>query len=56
MPLGVVEPTRACKTVLIEEMLMVVWLATAFMIAGCVLETIGHVLWRLGERRDENDL
>jgi hypothetical protein len=25
-------------------------LATVFMIAGCVLETIGHVLWRLGQR------
>lgn len=29
---------------------MVVWFATVFMIVGCVLETIGHVLWRLGQR------
>ena len=26
-----------------------VWVATVFMIVGLVLETLGHVLWRLGQ-------
>ena len=45
-----VQATLSCETFLVEEMFMVVWLATVFMIVGSVLEMIGHVLWHLGQR------
>jgi hypothetical protein len=46
----VVQATLSYETFLVEETFMVIWLATVFMIVGSVLEMIGHVLWRLGQR------